>query len=309
LLRILLTVVLCASSASIARAGTETDNLATIADGRRLHVSCAGEGAPTIILESGLGLPMTSWIKVKARLAAHHRVCTYERAGYGSSDPGPMPRDAEHVAADLAALAKAEGFQPPYVLVGHSLGAHFVRLFAAEHPRDVRGLVLVDPIFQDNDAKLTAASASAAAAIAQDNRTIEKCVGALAEGRFWNATDPEYVACGPPPPPRSPMASATLARATLSEFKNREVSADQVARATRRAAAPPMIILTASGKRTAPLSDVQDVLTREHTAIAHTSKRGVDRIVEDSGHVIQYDKPEAVVQAVDDVIGIDPTWR
>src|SRR6185312_2683799 len=149
-----LAVILVAGGlAATARAAEDTGHLASLPDGRRLHVSCVGGGAPTVVLESGLGLPMTVWSKVQPRLAPHFRVCAYDRAGYGTSDPGPMPRDASHVATDLASLLEAERLPPPYVLVGHSLGGEFVRLFAAEHPDQVVGLVLVDPYFKGEDAK------------------------------------------------------------------------------------------------------------------------------------------------------------
>jgi len=281
---------------------TGEDRLAVLPDGRRLHLSCSGSGSPTILLESGLGLPMISWSKVKTQLEPDLRVCSYERAGYGTSDPGPLPRDARHVADDLAELLRAEKIAGPYVLVGHSLGSHYVRLFAAEHPTDVLGLVLVDPIFEDNDRKLALASPEVKAFLEEEKATLERCVGAVARGQLWTIGEAGYERCGPPPPPGSAMAKPEMAQATLSEFASRERSAGQVRAATRRRLNPPLIVLTAVGRRSPQLSGAQDVTMREHAAIAATSVRGVHRQVEDSGHVIHFDRPDAVAQAVKDIV-------
>jgi pimeloyl-ACP methyl ester carboxylesterase len=292
-------------SAGFAAAESGVDRLVQLSDGRRIHLACFGAGAPTVILESGLGLPMAAWDKVKSRLAADVRVCTYERAGYGTSDPGPMPRDAKHVASDLAALIKAAQLPPPFVLVGHSLGADFVRLFAAEHHAEVSGVVLIEPAFKDIDRKLALASPETGVAIAKGNQIIEMCVGAVALGRTWTAADAEHAVCGPPPAPTSPLASPKTAQATISEFRNRALSGAEVAAAIRRPLRIPLIVLTAK-RRLPPSAAAQELITREHLAIARTSLRGQQRIVEGSGHVIQYDQPDAVVQAVDEVIAMTP---
>ena len=113
--------------------------------GRRLNLYCLGQGSPTVILEGGLEASTIAWRKVHAELAKSTRVCAYDRAGYGFSDPGPLPRDTRSLAEDLAALMKAARLQPPYVLVGASLGGGIVRLYADTHWAVVGGMVLVDP--------------------------------------------------------------------------------------------------------------------------------------------------------------------
>jgi len=90
--------------------------------GRRLNLYCLGHGTPTVILDGGLGRSTVVWRKVHAALAKTTRVCAYDRSGYGFSDPGPLPRDTRHLAGDLAAPTRAARLQPPYVLVGASLG-------------------------------------------------------------------------------------------------------------------------------------------------------------------------------------------
>ena len=114
-------------------------------DGRHLNLYCEGSGGPTVVLESGRGGGAWSWSTVQSGIAKTFRVCVYDRAGYlGMSSPAPGDRSAGAEADDLAALLKAARIDPPYVLVGHSLGGYIVRLFAYRHPGQVTGLVLVD---------------------------------------------------------------------------------------------------------------------------------------------------------------------
>jgi pimeloyl-ACP methyl ester carboxylesterase len=118
--------------------------MVAVAPGQRLHLHCAGSGGPAVIMDSGLGGTSLDWALVQPKIAKFVRVCSYDRAGMGWSDPGPMPRTPRRIAAELYALLQAAHIAPPYVLVGHSLGGKNIRLFAAEHPDQVAGMVLVD---------------------------------------------------------------------------------------------------------------------------------------------------------------------
>jgi len=113
--------------------------------GHRLHLHCVGSGKPTVLLEAGLGNDVNHWSLVQLAVAEFTRVCAYDRAGLGWSDPGPLPRDAPRVVDELGRLLERSGESPPYVLVGHSNGGPYVRLYAAAHPERIAGLVLVDP--------------------------------------------------------------------------------------------------------------------------------------------------------------------
>lgn len=117
--------------------------------GHRLHINCVGRGSPTVILESGLGNMSADWANVQPEVAKTTRVCAYDRAGTGWSEPGPMPRDPEQIARELHTLLDNAGIDGPYVLVGQSFGGLYVRMHAARYPSEVAGMVLVDASHPD----------------------------------------------------------------------------------------------------------------------------------------------------------------
>jgi pimeloyl-ACP methyl ester carboxylesterase len=114
--------------------------------GHRLFVRLSGpDGAPVVVLEAGGGSFSGQWAWVGEALSGKYRVVAYDRAGLGWSEGAGRPKDAKSVAAELRALLDALNLSPPYVLVGHSLGGLYLRVFAWEHPDRVAGVVLVDP--------------------------------------------------------------------------------------------------------------------------------------------------------------------
>jgi pimeloyl-ACP methyl ester carboxylesterase len=109
-----------------------------------LHINCAGEGSPTVILEAAnLGMS-AHWVRVKQQVAKTTRVCAYDRAGMGWSEAGPEPRDARQISSELHTLLKGAGTEGPYVLVGHSYGGLYARMYAAQYSEEVAGVALVD---------------------------------------------------------------------------------------------------------------------------------------------------------------------
>jgi pimeloyl-ACP methyl ester carboxylesterase len=114
--------------------------------GHRLHIHCLGKenDGPSVVFESGSGSSAIDWTLVQLEVAEFTPACAYDRAGYGWSEPGRSPRIMETIVDELHTLLAIAGVKGPYVLVGHAFGGILVRMFAARHPRDVAGLVLVD---------------------------------------------------------------------------------------------------------------------------------------------------------------------
>lgn len=110
-----------------------------------LHIYCIGEGSPTVVIDVGVGESYTTWQSVQEQISHETRVCAYDRAGYGQSEPGPLPRDSAREADELRRLLQNAGIKGPYLLVGHSLGAINAQVFASNYPNLVAGAVLLDP--------------------------------------------------------------------------------------------------------------------------------------------------------------------
>jgi pimeloyl-ACP methyl ester carboxylesterase len=114
-------------------------------EGGQLHVHDTGAGSPAVVLEAALGASAVSWSLVQPEVARFTRVCSYDRAGFGWSDPGALPRTAGRIADEFRTLLHRAGIEPPFVLVGHSFGGLVIRVFAGRYRADVAGLVFVDP--------------------------------------------------------------------------------------------------------------------------------------------------------------------
>jgi len=117
---------------------------------RKLHIRCTGIGSPTVIVENGGAAFSFDWALVQGEVARFTRICTYDRAGYAWSDPGPEFDTFDQASDDLHQLLANAGVEGPYVLVGHSLGGMLVRYYQAKHPSDVVGVVLVDSSHEDS---------------------------------------------------------------------------------------------------------------------------------------------------------------
>lgn len=112
--------------------------------GRRLHLQCSGTGSPTLLFEMGAGAWGLYWTEIQRDMAKVTRTCTYDRAGFGWSDPGPLPRSPDALVSDLRALVEESGEEGPFVLVGHSMGGWLIRAYQARYPEDVVGMALVE---------------------------------------------------------------------------------------------------------------------------------------------------------------------
>ena len=117
-------------------------------EGRRVEAVTEGTGTPAVVFESGSN-GSSPWEPIESQIAQKTMTLRYQRAGLGRSDPGPNPRSAAQVAKELHALLSAKSVRPPYVLVGHSAGGLYVRVFAHMYPKEIAGLVLVDPATEE----------------------------------------------------------------------------------------------------------------------------------------------------------------
>jgi pimeloyl-ACP methyl ester carboxylesterase len=247
--------------------------------GRQLDIYCSGNGSPVVVLESGWGTSNRVWKYVFPVVARMTRVCSYDRAGLGFSDAGPMPRDADAIVTDLHALLKRAGVQPPYVVVGQSFGGLYARLYASRYPRDVAGMVLVDPT--------------------TDIRRFASISPAIE--RSFAAYLVPFEACAP---------TSQKCREAVSEMRSYVGSLNEVRDAAHGYGDLPLVVLTAGRTMDGP----EIVATHEqklafwrlwksmHDQIASQSSVGVDRVIERSGHDIQLEQPKAVVSAIDDVV-------
>jgi pimeloyl-ACP methyl ester carboxylesterase len=115
-----------------------------LVNGHRMRLDCTGSGSPTLVLDAGLGNDGLIFSAVQPALAATTRVCSYDRAGMGWSDPVPTPRDADQIAEQLHSLLQAAGIGGPIVAVGHSIAGMYIRDYASHYPAEVVGLVFID---------------------------------------------------------------------------------------------------------------------------------------------------------------------
>lgn len=147
--------LLCITLAAIVLAGSSAWNAIAVhriyppgqlylVDGHRMRIDCTGSGSPTIVLDAGLGNDGLIWGGVQPALSKTTRVCSYDRAGFGWSDPLPPPRDADHIASELHGLLAAAKINGPIVLMGHSIAGIYIRDYATRYPADVAGMVFVD---------------------------------------------------------------------------------------------------------------------------------------------------------------------
>jgi pimeloyl-ACP methyl ester carboxylesterase len=112
--------------------------------GYSIHMLCKGQGEPTVIIDAGLGDDSSDWFDIQNHTAIETRVCVFDRPGYGWSDAGPEPRNSLRISNEMEKLIQKARIPGPYVLVGHSFGGYNIRVFAAHHPQQVAGMVLVD---------------------------------------------------------------------------------------------------------------------------------------------------------------------
>jgi pimeloyl-ACP methyl ester carboxylesterase len=132
------------------------DEILTV-DGQNFHIEALGESGPRVVFEAGLGNDVSTWQSIAGPISQFARVVLYDRPGLGQSLPmmnKGSPVTAGQVAIDLHDLLAAAGIDPPYTLVGHSLGGLYVQMFARKYPSEISGVILLDASSPDAPSEL-----------------------------------------------------------------------------------------------------------------------------------------------------------
>lgn len=288
---------------------------------RRLNLSCMGRGNPTVLFDSGMADSDLVWRLVQGEVAKATRACAYDRAGIGFSDPRSGESDAKAAVADLHALLMAAKIRTPILYVGHSMAGLYGVLLEATHPDDLAGAVLVEPSFANQWDALSAAGIAAGAP--------QAAADALLASLHAQARRLKECAALPAPLPkdcagsdnRLPPALAALDQAQrsrpsylltkaseyesfLSTKDGKNVDQKELEAVSVSFGSKPLIILTRGTEVGNPGFTAEQSLAINHAwkvghdKLAALSTRGSNTVVPDSGHYIQYDQPQAVIDAV-----------
>jgi pimeloyl-ACP methyl ester carboxylesterase len=299
-----------------------TADTVTLADGRRIHFTCMGEGTPTVILTAGLGEWGITWNKVQPAIAGTTRACAWDRPGFGLSDSSPVTQTVGATTADLEEALAGAAFGGPYVIVGHSLGSYESLLFTDRHRGDVVGMVLVDPSIPDQWTRFARVAPAFDLSVLEQGGTaaMRKCAadlrsGAVAPGR------PDPLGCLRPFPPAFPAAlrEALAPLRTPEKLETMASINSTLAASAALAVNPrrtygdmPLIVLTAtnmgpppagaSAQFAAQMPRVAEEIDRGHDELAALSTRGVNARVPGATHAIQQVRPQVVIDAIEAVI-------
>ena len=281
--------------------------LAVLPDHRKLNFRCVGKGSPTVIFESGYGADSRAWTAIQSRLAPLTRSCAYDRAGYGFSDPGPMPRDGAAIARDLDFGLKAARIPGPYVVVGHSAGGLYARLFAARRRREVVGLVFVDSSVEHQPERMAEIFGTGAGSVEGIEQRALKCLQATQAPRTV-ANQAALEACAPPggdAHTRQLQLRPATWRTQSSELDSLfTTTSDEVDRIGDLLRGIPAIVLTA-GKAdgaTAGADDPGEAAWQQfHRQLSQGFSHGQQRVVR-SSHLMMHDRPDVVVAAAAELV-------
>jgi pimeloyl-ACP methyl ester carboxylesterase len=294
--------------------------------GCRLHLIGSGEDGPPVIFESGISATCLNWTGVRAQVAHFARAYAYDRAWLGWSDPARSgtPRTTSHLVDELHALLTGAGISPPYILVGHSFGGMLVRAYAAKYPEQVAGLVLVDPLSPREWLNVSPAHARMlrlgvklarrGAWLArlgvvrlslvllmtggQLARRVPQWIAKLSSGRGESVISRLVGEVSKMPPETWPMVRAhwcqTKSFQGLGSYLESLPASAAEADALTLPGNLPVIVLSAANSTPQQL--------QERQAMAARSPHGRHSIAAKSGHWIQLDEPELVIEAVREMI-------
>jgi len=289
--------------------------------GSRLHIIESGEVGPPVIFESGISASCLSWTQVRAQVEGFARACTYDRAWLGWSDPATAPRTTSNIVEELHALLSGARISSQRILVGHSFGGMLVRAYAAKYPEQVAGLVLVDPLSPSEwlsvspshskmlrlGVKLARRGALLArigvvraslALLMAGGRLVPKAIAMLSSGRGESVISRLVGEVSKMPPETWPMVRAHWCQAKsflgLAGYLESLPASAAEADAFAEPGNLPVIVLSAASSTPEQL--------KERDALARRSPHGQHIIAAKSGHWIQLDQPELVVQAIREMV-------
>jgi pimeloyl-ACP methyl ester carboxylesterase len=264
-----------------------------------LHLYCTGSGSPAVILDSGLGDTYISWRKVQPPVALFTRVCSYDRAGLGFSYYSRHPSTSKEFAKELHTLLHNAGIPAPYVLVGHSMGGYDVRLFTSLYRNEVAAMVLVDSSHPEQQKRFPPALNDLDATW-------------LREQEFFEFAMPFGIPrllgfCGNDAAVRAAECNFHTARAGVAELKAISESAAQAATTGSLGELPLAVLSSDPDKPDADLPEdlvkpTSDAWQQMQEELSHLSTRGTRVIAKNSGHYIQLDRPDIVIEAVHNMV-------
>lgn len=263
--------------------------------GHELHYRQLGDGPVTFVLEAGGGEYGATWSDVEEELARIGRVFVYDRAGLGWSEEGPHPRTISRIVEELHAALDAASVPPPYVLVGHSLGGAIATFYAMEHPEEVAGLLLLDPSHKDQVREMPQPPAWQRALLTQLTRTAPIGLPRLV---FGGSSDPVKM-------------QTKHVRTFGAEIRGAMRSADEWSGTPIELGRTPIFVLTKGDPTVGPMATDEEnwerweIWQRLHADLVGASSSDIRRhvVVEGAGHYIHYDRPDAVLEAAEELVG------
>ncbi len=285
--------------------------------GRQMHLNCSGSRAapeaPTVVIDAGNASYSLDWSGIQHSLETTYRVCTYDRSGYGWSEPSTGPRDADHIVEELHSLLQAAGETAPFLLIGHSLGGLHAQLFAARYPAEAAGLIMIESpgarIQNDAYRQFTIGTQRTMRFLTASGllRVLAQFMGsqALPAGAV-NLHEYEREAY------LQMLLDPRQYETALAENESIFASAQQVEAALAGEyplGDTPLIVLT-SAQIDVPEGNnpfqtrrvpVERKAIAQQAVLANLSTCGVQHIVPDSGHLMQHDAPEAILAAVQEM--------
>jgi pimeloyl-ACP methyl ester carboxylesterase len=273
--------------------------------GHDMHIYCTGKsrGAPTVVMDSGLGGGVLDWQTVQPKVTEFARVCSYDRSGLGWSESGQKPRTSQRIVKELHALLENAGVGGPYVLVGHSFGGANVQLYASEYPEEVAGMVLVDSAL---DVRVLDEDLRDATANATPSPLTVKVLAPLGILRLL-ASEAESL------PRQLAQERSTIYSGTRHLYAFADESAtinESIATATDAAPSlgdKPLMVLSAGARQYPGFTKEQAKRADKQTNEFEASRQELSEnsklvVAKNSAHYIQWDRPRLVVDAIGQVV-------